>query len=141
MFPNFSLELFILRSSTHTLFMLVKFGDKIPYILKIEDYIILLNCFFVKDVLEKRIKIFQIFLTKTKEVHYHTTRHSSHNTINHQQFNTRQYGLYSVRNQGRITWNEMQNKLSFDMLTEPPTKVKRTLRKYFSNIYHIPTIN
>ena len=111
-------------------------------ILKIEDYIKLLNCFFVKDVLEKTsIKIFQNFFTKTKEVHNHTTRHSSHNTINRQQFNTRQYGLCSVRNQARITWNEMQNKLTFDMLTDPPTKVKRTLRKYFSNIYHIPTIN
>ena len=105
-------------------------------------YIKLLNCFFVEDVLEKTsIKIFQKFFTKTKEVHNHTTRHSSHNTINRQQFNTRQYGLYSVRNQARITWNEMQNKLTFDMLTEPPTKVKRALRKYFSNIYHIPTIN
>ena len=38
-------------------------------ILNIEDYIKLLNCFFVKDVLEKTsIKIFQKFFTKTKEV-------------------------------------------------------------------------
>ena len=64
-------------------------------ILKIEDYIKLLNCFFVKDVLEKTsIKIFQNFFIKTKEVHNHTTRHSSHNTINRQQFNTRQDGQY-----------------------------------------------
>ena len=47
---------------------------------------------------------------------------------------------YSVRNQARIAWNEMQNKLTFDMLTEPTTKVKRALRKYFSKIYHIPKL-
>ena len=64
-------------------------------ILKIEDYIKLLNCFFVKDVLEKTsIKIFQNFFIKTKEVHNHTTRHSSHNNINCQQFNIRQDGQY-----------------------------------------------
>ena len=38
-------------------------------ILKIEDYIKLLNCFFVKDVLEKTSINFNFF-TKTKEVHY-----------------------------------------------------------------------
>ena len=88
-----------------------------------------------------QLKSFKIFLINTKEVHNHTTRHSSHNTINHQQFNTRQYGLYSVRNQARITWNEMQNKLTFDMLTEtptkvtePPTKVKRALRKFIKSL-------
>ena len=47
---------------------------------------------------------------------------------------------YSVRNQARIACNEMQNKLTFEMLTEPTTKVKRALRKYFSKIYHIPKL-
>ena len=84
-----------------------------------------------------QLKSFKIFLLKPKK-YIITQQDTPHHTtlFNHQQFNTRQYGLYSVRNQARITWNEMQNKLT----SEPPTKVKRALRKYFSNIYHIPIL-
>ena len=81
-------------------------------ILKIEDYIKLLNCFFVKDVLEKTsIKIFQNFFTKTKEVHNHTTRHSSHNTINHQN-NLIQDNMVYIQSEIRLELPGMKCKIN-----------------------------
>ena len=51
-------------------------------ILKLTDYIKLLNCMFVKDTLSaNQIPIFNNFFKKTNEIHRHNTRHTSRNTV------------------------------------------------------------
>ena len=51
-------------------------------ILKLQDYIKLLNCMFVKDVLVgNHIPVFENVFMKTGETHRHRTRHSLRNTV------------------------------------------------------------
>ena len=50
-------------------------------ILKLTDYIKLLNCMFVKNTLSaNQIPIFNNFFKKTNEIHSHNTRHTSRNS-------------------------------------------------------------
>ena len=130
---------------------LFMFSDSIEYlsllwvlkwiwILKIEDYIKILNCFLVKNVLQNTsLKIFKDYFTKSEETHNHNTRHSSRNTVKRQHSSTRQYGQHSVKNQAATTWNQLQNALNIDMHNETSSKVKKNLKSYFVNTYQTPT--
>ena len=110
-------------------------------ILKINDYIKLLNCFLVKDVLQNTsLKIFNEYFAKSEEVHNHNTRHSALNTVKQNHRSTRQYGQHSIKNQAASTWNHLQNTLNIDMHMELSHKVKRSLKTYFINNYHTPAL-
>ena len=101
-------------------------------ILKLTDYIKLLNCMFVKNTLSaNQIPIFNNFFKKTNEIHSHNTRHTSRNTVELPQPMTESYGRYSVRFQAATTWNNLQNILPIDMLSENYSIVRKGLTKYF----------
>ena len=101
-------------------------------ILKLTDYIKLLNCMFVKNTLSaNQIPIFNNFFKKTNEIHSHNTRHTSRNTVELPQPMTESYGRYSARFQAATTWNNLQNILPIDMLSENYSIVRKGLTKYF----------
>ena len=101
-------------------------------ILKLTDYIKLLNCMFVKDTLSaNQIPIFNNFFKKTNEIHRHNTRHTSRNTVELPQPMTESYRRYSVRFQAATTWNNLQNIIRIDMLSENYSIVRKGLTNYF----------
>ena len=101
-------------------------------ILKLTDYIKLLNCMFVKDTLSaNQIPIFNNFFKKTNEIHRHNTRHTSRNTVELPQPMTESYGRYSVHFQAATTWNNLENIIPIDMLSENYSIVRKGLTNYF----------
>ena len=97
-------------------------------ILKLTNYIKLHNCMFVSA---NQIPIFNNLFIKTNEIHRHNSRHTSRNTVEHPQPMTESYGRYSVRFQAATTWNNLQNIIPIDMLTENYRIVKNDLTNYF----------
>ena len=66
-------------------------------ILKLQDYIKLLNCIFVKDALAgNHIPVFKKVFMKTSETRRHRTRHSLKNTVVLPQAKTENYGKTSA---------------------------------------------
>ena len=87
---------------------------------------------FVKNTLSaNQIPIFNNFFKKTNEIHSHNTRHTSRNTVELPQPMTESYGRYSARFQAATTWNNLQNILPIDMLSENYSIVRKGLTKYF----------
>ena len=88
-------------------------------ILKLTDYVKLLNCMFVKNTLStNQIPIFNNVFKKTNKIHSHNTRHTSRNTVELPQPMAEGYGRCSARFQAATTWNNLQNILPIDMLSE-----------------------
>ena len=101
-------------------------------ILKLTDYIKLLNCMFVKDTLSAdQIPILNNFFKKTNEIHRHSTRHTFRKTVELPQPMTESYGRYSVRFQAATAWNNLQNIIPIDMLSENYSIVRKSLTNYF----------
>ena len=101
-------------------------------ILKLTDYIRLLNSMFVRDTLSaNQIPIFNNFFKKTNEIHRHNTRHTSRNTVELPQPMMESYGRYSVRFQAATTWNDLQIIIPIDMLSENYSIVRKGLTNYF----------
>ena len=87
---------------------------------------------FVKNTLSaNQIPIFNNFFKKTNEIHSHNTRHTSRNTVELPQPMTESYGRYSARFQAATTWNNLQNILPIDMLSENYSIVRKGLTNYF----------
>ena len=86
----------------------------------------------VRDTLtNNQIPAFENYFRKTNELHRHNTRHTSKNTVEISQPLTETYGRGSVHFQSASIWNNLQNSLAIDMLTESYSKVKKNLTKYF----------
>ena len=82
----------------------------VAVILKVSDYIKLLNSLFVRDVLlNSSIPPFQNFFTKSENLHQHNTRHAQQNSVILSQRNSVFYGIKSIQHQTATTWNQLQN--------------------------------
>ena len=100
-------------------------------ILKLSDYIKLLNYMFVRDTLTAtQIPAFKNYFKKAKESHRHNTRHTSKDTVEIPQPTTETYGRYSIRFQAAITWNNIQNALPINILSSY-NEIKNRLTNYF----------
>ena len=82
-------------------------------ILKIADYIKLLNCLFVRDVIaQSTIPPFQEFFIQMRDTHQHNTRHATQNTVTLNQYKNDFYGThfnkapigYNTMKRGEIVW-------------------------------------
>ena len=105
-------------------------------ILKITDYIKLLNCMFVKEVLsEHSLSNFQGTFKRVNNRHQHRTRHSTKNSIILKQSQT-QYGIESIEYQAASSWNRLQNVVNIDLLQETYHKSKDTITAHFLNTYN-----
>ena len=101
------------KPKSHPVFKLYKSNK----ILKLTDYIKLLNCIFVKGTLSaNEIPILNNFFKKVNEIHRHNTRNTFRNRVELPQPMTESYGRYSVRFQAATTWNNLQNIIPIDML-------------------------
>ena len=105
-------------------------------ILKVLDYIKMLNCFFVRDVLTSlTIPSFQNYLNKSEKLQQHNTRHGKQNSVTLTQRSTDYNGIKSIPHQPALVWKKLQNKTNHDILQEFPSKTKeyntnKTLNSY-----------
>ena len=77
-------------------------------ILKIKDYIHLINFLFVRVVLSKIFRsILKLFYTKSDDFNDHMTRHSSRHSVIMERSNTPSYGSFS---KAASSWNFLQSK-------------------------------
>ena len=101
-------------------------------ILKIKDYIHLINFLFVKDVLSNEsLEAFSNCFTKSDEFHDHMTQHSPWHSIIMKHSNTQSYLSFSIRNKAASSWNFLQSKLNTDVTFESHNKAKKILKSYF----------
>ena len=99
-------------------------------ILKIADYINLLNCLFVKDVIsQSTILPFQEFFIQMRYMHQHNTRHATKNTVTLNQYKTAFYGTHSIKHKSALIWNQINNETPSDLLQKSRSEV----RKYIAN--------
>ena len=99
-------------------------------ILKIADYIKLLNCLFVGDVIaQSTIPPFQEFFIQMRHTHQHNTRHATQNTVTLNQHETAFYGTHSIKHQSALTWNQINNETPSDLLQ----KSRPEIREYITN--------
>ena len=99
-------------------------------ILRIADYIKLLNCLFVRDVIaQSTIPPFQEFFIQMRDTHQHNTRHATQNTVTLNQYKTAFYGTHSIKHQSALIWNQINNEASSDLLQ----KSRSEIRKYITN--------
>ena len=97
-------------------------------ILKISDYIKLLNCLFVRDVLTgSSIPPFQTYFTNSENIHQHNTRHATQNSVALAQRNTDLYGIKSIQHQSILIWNQLQAEISHDILQIQRSKLKEQI--------------
>ena len=105
-------------------------------ILKLRDYIRLINSMYVKSVLEDtHLRIFTYVFKKANEIHNYTTRLSLRNSVKITQPKTETYGRYSIKHQCTTSWNNLQTHISIDVVTKSDTKVKNALMNYFLLTY------
>ena len=105
-------------------------------ILKVSDYIKLLNSLFVRDVLlNSSIPPFQNFFTKSENLHQHNTRHAQQNSVILSQRNSVFYGIKSIQHQVATTWNQLQNEVNLDLLQNLRSKTKEYITTKILNTY------
>ena len=77
-------------------------------ILKIADYIKLLNCLFVRDVIaQSTIAPLQQFFIQMRDTHQHNTRHATQNTVTLNQCKIAFHGTHSMKHQSTLIWNQI----------------------------------
>ena len=85
-------------------------------ILKIADYIKLLNGLFVRDVIaQPTISPFQEFFIQMRDTHQHNIRHATQNTVTLNQYKTAFYGTHSIKHQSALLWNQINNEAPSDL--------------------------
>ena len=108
----------------------------VAVILKVSDYIKLLNSLFVRDVLlNSSIPPFQNFFTKSENLHQHNTRHAQQNSVILSQRNSVFYGIKSIQHQAATTWNQLQNEVNLDLLQNLRSKTKEYITTNILNTY------
>ena len=96
------------------------------WILKVKDYIYLINVLFGRDVLlNESLETFSNYFTKSDDFHDHMTQHSSRYSVIMEHSNTLSYGSFSIRNKAASSWNFLQSKLITDVTSESNNKAKK----------------
>ena len=104
-------------------------------ILKIADYIKLLDCLFVIDVIvQSTIPPLQEFFIQMRDTHQHNTRHATQNTITLNQYKTAFYGTHSIKHQSALIWNQVNHEASSDLLQISRSEIRKYITiKLISN--------
>ena len=93
-------------------------------ILRISDYIKLLNCLFVRDILtNSSILPFQNYFIKSENLLQYT-RHAKQNSVIMTQQNTDFYDIKLIQHQAATTWNKLQTETSHNVLQDLQSKTK-----------------
>ena len=107
-------------------------------ILKIADYIKLLNFLSAKSVLSNNhLPIFESLFKKASGTDSYSTRHATKISLFLPQPQRDQYGKFSITFRAASTWNDLQNKLDRNMLEESNSKIKTAfVQLYFNNYFN-----
>ena len=85
-------------------------------ILKISDYIKMLNGLFVRDVLTRStVPPFQNYFNKSENLHQHNTRHAKQNSVILTQRSTDFYGIKSIQHQSVLALSKLKKKPDRDL--------------------------
>ena len=86
-------------------------------ILKTSDYIKVLSCLFVRDVLTKStISPFQNYFNKSENLYHHNTTHAKQNSVILTQRRTAFYDIDSIQHQSALAWNRLQKETNHNLL-------------------------
>ena len=79
-------------------------------ILKIADYIKLLKCLFVRDLIaQSTTPPFRELFIQMRNTHQDNTRHATQNKVTINQYKTGFYGNHSIKHQSALIWNQINN--------------------------------
>ena len=105
-------------------------------ILKLNDQIILQNCLFVHDTLNKKSpECFHGYFKFTSDIHNLTTRSSNLGCLYASRNRTIRFGLNSITNQCVSDWNFMSRKFNINLLQLSRDNLKSNLKLYFVQTY------
>ena len=105
-------------------------------ILRISDYIKLLNCLFVRVVLtNSSVPPFQNYFIKSENLYQYNTRHAKQNSVILIQWNTDFYSIKSIHHQAATTWNKLRNETSHEVLQDLQSKTKKFITNKILNSY------
>ena len=88
-------------------------------ILKIKEYIHLINFLFAKDAVSNES------LEASSKFHDHLTRHASRHSVIMEYSNPQSYGSFSIRNKAASSWNFLASKSNTDVISESHNKAKK----------------
>ena len=92
-------------------------------ILKIKDYIHLINFLFVKDILSNEsLEAFSNNFTNSDDFHDYMTWHSPRHSVIMEHSSTQSYGSFFIRNRAASSWDLLQSKLNTDSTSESHNK-------------------
>ena len=104
-------------------------------ILKLSDYVKLLNCLLLHDQFNNKLPdVFHDFVLPVKEIHPYNTRNSCKNVVIPQS-NTYTYGSRSVTSSCMRDWNQLQQLTNCDFLKLKRSRLKTLLTKHFIDTY------
>ena len=99
-------------------------------ILKIADYIKLLNCLFARDaIVQSTIPPFQEFFIQMSDTHQCNTRHATQNTVTLNHCKAAFYVTHSIKHQSALIWKQINNEAPSD----PLQKSRSEIREYITN--------
>ena len=103
-------------------------ADKVYHcnkILKIRDYIKLLNCMFVKNILARNcLSNFRGTFKLSNNMHQHHTKHAANNSVILKQSKTVLWNPFNRIYQTASFWNILQNQVNIDLLQDSCHKTK-----------------
>lgn len=102
-------------------------------ILKLSDYVKLLNCLLIHDKFNNKLPdVFHDFVLPVNEIHSYNTRNSCKNVVIPQS-NTFIYGSRSVTSSCTRDWNQLQKLINCDFLKLRRSQLKTVLTKHFND--------
>ena len=105
-------------------------------ILKLKDHIIVNNCLFVHDALNKVSPIsFHEYFKQTKENHSFQTKNANFGCLYVTTSGTIRYGINSITNKCIRQWNLLSNWFKSDLLTFSRQNFQANLKLYFIQSY------
>ena len=105
-------------------------------VIKLDDYISILNCLFAYDHNKNNLPVaFEKFFLQVNEIHNYNTRSSVNNNLFLPVTNTMHHGTHSIKTQSILTWNNMQNQLKIQLKNMSKSQLKHKLDDYFLKSY------
>ena len=105
-------------------------------ILKLADQVILQNCLFVHDALNKVSPIcFFDYFSLTKTIHSLNTKNAKLGCLFVTNSGTVTYGLNSITSKCISNWNDITKKFNYDLLTVKRFQLKKYIKVHFTQSY------
>ena len=106
--------------------------DKILPLSKLVSYN---NCLFVYEQLKGITPIsFNSYFTTVENVHNHQTRGAGLKQLKMPQVNTETYGIYSIKYQSALAWNNITGKLNKPLTNENINKIKNLIKTVYLSL-------